>query len=290
MYKGRLLFKYLILGIISILIYAVLRPGIYYGAAQVNCTFLTSNRYTSLRVDAETEPRWYWIKPRNHSYNDVIFSVNSSKCIRGNLQTGTWGKGTDSGKLDIPGLARMINPKEPLTPEYRRQLQSILENLNALHKGTFYLPRHYPYHFDKPINMQCSHFTPGSNYGFWGLLIWIGIWPVCMVFSKRPQNDLTRSPVKVFVITILIVVFINTALVLVWKLFSPGPVSEIIECVISLVNSPSSLILGYSLGWFADTGLAAFVWGIIVSAIFGEKAEAGCRANGSGTPGSSAIF
>jgi hypothetical protein len=273
MRKGRLAFKYFIIGIGLVIIYLIVRPGIYYGIVNIDYSLQTDNIFSSLRIRAETKPRWYWIEPRNHIYGDITLNIDSGKIIKGNLRAGTWDKDSDSGKLDIPGLARMIAPKEPLTAEYRSQLQGILENLDALHKGTFYPPRHHTYYFDKPVKMSCSQGTDGTNYSFIGLLAWIGIWPVCMFVSKRPQKVLLHSPIKAFFITFFIVVTVNLLLILIWKVFSPGPISEILEFVIVVLNFPASLLFTNGLGPWAGIGLSALLWGDIVSGIIWDKAE-----------------
>ncbi len=265
--KWSLLFIYYGIGIAIIIICIPYQPGIYYG--RINISYILQKNdhlLNTLRLKAQTKPRWYWKKPENFRYDRVVFEIEDSPITaNADLIAGTWIKDNTIGKLDVPGLARMIGPPKTLSGEYRRQLQVILQNLKTLHRGTFDPPGG---HFWVPPSwMSYQHVSLNLDIRLYGFLLWLSVWPVCMFFSKHPKNALMPSPIKVYLITVSIVAAVNLPLSLAAVAFSPEPIFWVIGCVYCLLNFPFSLLYLSHWDWILVPLLTMLTWGNIISGI-----------------------
>jgi len=204
-----------------------------------------------LNFNAETRSRWCWGEPSSHVYE----SVELDQCGSGHakweatidLLTRTWRRGEETGALDAEGLARLLASDSDLNAERledREGIEALLSVLESLGNGTFYPARHHAYYFERPFHASYQHFTLGMGLGPPLVVLWCLVWPVYLVVRRKAYRGARASPGKVYLVTLGVVVAADALCILLHVIFSPGPVSELMEWLLGLVNLPALILLG----------------------------------------------
>jgi hypothetical protein len=185
------------------------------------------------------------------------------------LPGGTWRCGSESGDLDEDALARLVAPDaDPATlpTNFRTQVKGVLKLLHALRDGTAKPPRHHMYRLESPVRASYQHFTCGRNYGFFAVLAWLAAWPLSFFAPATRSKRGRLSPLRIYFLTLVVMLAINAVLFLIGSLSSPGPIAELVEFLLGLVNLPAWVLAGYPgvLTWMGPV-LGALGWATVVS-------------------------
>jgi len=261
---------YLIVGLFVVFLCVGPEPGVYSG--EYNAEFhIHGDRFSSsLRVHAKTKPQWYWARPQKHQYSDADLETwgDSDQQATLNLSAGTLELHSVRSPLDVDRLARFVAPhvKTKGRDELRAQVNAVLPFLYGLRDGTAPRPRHHMYCVDSPVRATILHSTAGENYGVFAAFAWISIWPLLLLAMKSKAFFGLRGARMAYLATLASITMIDAALICVGMMFSPGPVSELVEVFLALANLPAWTMFGERLvlSWL---GLAfgALCWAGLVS-------------------------
>ena len=270
---------YLIVGVVSVSLFVVVKPGVYKGRFHGTITVLDTEVCETLRVRAETRPRWYWAKPGNHQYRhatvDSISRADSATSF--DLAAGTWRSSLTEGTSDRDGLVHLVMPDSGAavpSPDCQRQIDAVQELLHSLRDGTAPRPRHHTHYVESPIRASYTHFTPGRNYGFFVLCAYLAVWPICLLLLRGRSGPGAFRPFISYLLSIAVVGALDATFILIAMNFSPGPVAEFMEFMIAMTNFPAWVIFGDRLvlslpGYI----MGALLWATLVSMVVFAKRD-----------------
>lgn len=266
----RLVIVYLIVGVLP-LCCLVAGPGVYSGHFSGSITLGDGEAYVYLHLNTETAPQWYWVHPRNHRYDNVTLKIiagtHSEATV--NLQAGTWQAGPEKGSVHVDGLARLFAPRDAamVPDQYRQQVEAVVAILHALRDGTAPPVMHHGHQVESPFRASYQHSSPGADYGFSALWVWLTLWPLCLLVVAAQSRRSRFTPILAFLITLAVMAALDTALIVVGMIFSPGPVSELMEFLLGLINAPAMIVLGPMMGGWALLVLGALGWATVISIV-----------------------
>ncbi len=276
--RRRFVIIYLILGVLP-LCCLVAAPGLYSGSFKGSITLGGDDGYLYLHLSTnETSPQWYWARPRNHRYEHLTLKIIAGTHSRAtvNLQAGTWQAGSEKGTVDIDGLARLLAPRDAamVSDQYRGQVEAVLAILHALRDGTAPAVMHHGHEVESPFRAFYQHGTPGVSYGFFGIYLWLGLWPLFLLVARFQVRMGRVGPLGAYLLTLAIMAALDGALLGVAAIFSPGPVSELVEFLLGLINAPAMIVLEPMMGGWILFVLGALGWATFVSMAIVMKKDA----------------
>jgi len=278
---------YLLVGVLLFGITVFAQPGVYRGAFHVvKASIETDETFAIVNIDAETKPAWRWVgwsAPR-YKYGSAEMKVltDDDRSVQLDLVKGVWGSAGNRGPLDAENLARLVmkgSPTKTAGPELKSKVAGLLDLLHDMRDGNVPPPRHHGYGSKKPIDACIMHFGPGTNYGIFAIMGWLGLWPFYLCLPRPKPAARWLTPRKAFVIAAGGAIALDLVFAGIHWLFSPGGTSEAMEFLIALVNLPVVMFTGgswvdlFPIGW----AVSAVAWGVILSicVIFAKERSKG---------------
>jgi len=263
---------YLAAAAVLICICLLVQPGVYSGLFDGSITLAAGDLYQVLHLRAETTPQWHWARPRNHRYESVALRImaGENKPATLDLPAGTWRSGAESGALDEDALARLVAADAgptTLPTEFRTQIKGVLELLHDLRDGNARPPRHHSHNLESPVHASYQHFTSGRNYGVFAVWAWLGVWPFSFLVPAVRSRRGWLSPLRIYLLALAVTLALDGLLFLIGSLSSPGPLAELVELLLAMVNLPAWVVLG-GRGVLSWTGFVfgALGWATLLSA------------------------
>jgi hypothetical protein len=272
---------YILVGTLVLFCCVTLRPGVYRGVVNAHLTVDATLSQGDVILRAETEPQWYWVQPENHRYRHMSLEILGYADTKAdvNLLAGTLQAGSHNENLDVDGLAKLIVPHSTpvLHDDFRTQISGVLALLYQFRDGTAPRPRHHPHSIDSPVHASIQHFTTGANRGFIVMWLWIGAWPLALLAQTARSHQGWCNPLLAYLITLALVVTIDAVLIGIGMAFSPGPISELMEFLLGLLNCPGLMVLGERFFSLAGLVLGALSWATLASMATLVVARQGCN-------------
>ncbi len=174
--------------------------GHYFGSIRVWFTAQEDGPWFSFGLEAETKPRWYWIRPRSFPYPSALVKWSPSsledESAQLDLVSMKYTKGGVTAPLTPDVLeVWLMNPRDAEeAARGKRWAEEIHLWLVQISRGEAPPPRHHTYRFERPFHIRVSHFC--SGWGFPGMIYisWI-VWLLFMVFrfwrmfgGTKPQD------------------------------------------------------------------------------------------------------
>jgi hypothetical protein len=266
-----------VFGVLALVAAGILHPGYYYG--HLSGSIEPTQETLNIRALAETCPRWRWVFPRNHAYQYVGLTRQADENWELHIYPAsrTWRLGDETGVLDADALDRLMPADrwaEPNGATRGERLAHLLSVLESLGNGTFYPTNHDEYVFEKPFPARYQHFTLGIGLGL-ALVLgpWCAIWLVFLVVRGKAYRGVRASPGKVYLVTLGVVAAADALWSLVYVMLSPGPVAELMELLLGLVNLPGLILLSNDVLTSIIYITSAMLWATLVSIIAALRAR-----------------
>ena len=167
--------------------------GLYHGSVTALFDSLDEPFY-SLRLRAESSPRWYWSLPTNFSYTSLEVEWREESTDRHatvSLPGLTYRAGDSSGAFTRDVLAGWLHGSTNWASG-RQHVDAIFGYFESAARGSLPPPRHHTYYLEQPIRVQIHHFLLGYGVGS-TVYIWLVVWLLLVMFCSRRLLRINRG-------------------------------------------------------------------------------------------------